>query len=74
MHMLGFGHEQGRPDQKQHITVIEDNLTKDGKIAWTPRTYHEAYAFGSYDVCSIMHYKDYGGVKQSPEGEAHFAI
>ena len=65
LHSLGFQHEHTRPDRDQHITVNFNNVNADGQNIWKKHGYHEVHAYGSYDICSIMHYKDHGFVKRS---------
>ena len=72
LHSLGFQHEHTRPDRDQHITVNFNNVNADGQNIWKKHGYHEVHAYGSYDICSIMHYKDHGFVKRS--GDSNIII
>ena len=65
LHSLGFQHEHTRPDRDQHITVNFKNIQEKNRQWWEKHGHHEAHVYGSYDICSIMHYKDHGFVKRS---------
>jgi len=63
MHLLGFDHEQKRPDRDDHVIVYDDCI-KTNYIGQYSKL-HDAYWDMSpvYDYHSIMHYRDHTGRK-----------
>ena len=57
-HVLGFHHEQSRPDRDDFVIIIEDNM-KEGTL----RNFHIEQAINAhgipYDYGSLMHYGQY---------------
>merc|ERR1739838_893812 len=57
MHVLGFAHEQARPDRDEHVQVLWDNIPKKSRINFAKETGKVWDSFNSpYDVKSLMHY------------------
>lgn len=68
MHVLGFHHEQQRPDRNQHISVIPALENE-----YNFRPLQGTRSLGAYDLESVMHYgPDYGG--STPAYRSHAAI
>ncbi|XP_033119812.1 bone morphogenetic protein 1-like isoform X2 [Anneissia japonica] len=59
-HLVGFWHEQSRPDRDEHVTINLDNLHVNGNNQFHKQTIHQINSFGQpYDYGSIMHYGPY---------------
>ena len=55
MHVLGFGHEQSRPDRNEYVEIIWDNIVEQRTKQF--RIIDEVDSLGTpYDYDSIMHY------------------
>jgi hypothetical protein len=62
LHVLGFDHEQSRPDRDDYVTIKWENMKK----VWMPQylTNDHIDSLGApYDYYSVMHYKAYTGSK-----------
>ncbi|XP_067951690.1 bone morphogenetic protein 1-like isoform X2 [Watersipora subatra] len=56
-HLLGFWHEQARPDRDSAIKVLWKNIRPEHHDNYAKRKYVEVESFGRpYDLSSIMHY------------------
>jgi len=59
LHLLGFLHEQARPDRDGYVQIIERNIADD-PLAKAQFTKFNTNNLGApYDTCSIMHYGQY---------------
>ena len=56
-HVVGFWHEQSRPDRDEHVEVIHGNIAQNYQINFRklPSTLIDSQGVG-YDYNSIMHY------------------
>lgn len=56
-HVIGFWHEQSRPDRDQYIDVILDNVIPGFENNFDKKDENEVDSLGvGYDYNSIMHY------------------
>ncbi|XP_047128449.1 bone morphogenetic protein 1 homolog isoform X1 [Hydra vulgaris] len=56
-HVIGFWHEQNRPDRSIYIDVIYENMDSSKSFNFDPRNLNEVKTFDQvYDFHSIMHY------------------
>ena len=56
-HVIGFWHEQSRPDRDQYIEVIRDNILPGFESNFEKKEEDEVDSLGvGYDYNSIMHY------------------
>ncbi|CAF1529872.1 unnamed protein product [Rotaria magnacalcarata] len=58
LHVLGFWHEQSRPDRDDYLTIHHENIQEDrhhnfNKYEWSSKAYNQGYP---YDYKSLMHY------------------
>ncbi|XP_078364915.1 uncharacterized protein LOC144649315 isoform X2 [Oculina patagonica] len=57
-HVIGFWHEQSRPDRDQHVRIIWKNINKGWEHAFLKKTWQDIDSLDTpYDYSSIMHYK-----------------
>ncbi|XP_065072088.1 uncharacterized protein LOC135696579 [Rhopilema esculentum] len=58
-HVIGFWHEQNRPDRDQYVTVYKDNILEGYSEAFAKFSKYRIDSRGiGYDFVSIMHYGD----------------
>jgi len=55
MHAVGFQHEQCRPDRKDYIDIIWDNIEQENEDEFC-KVIPDGQVIGEYDYGSIMHY------------------
>lgn len=59
-HVVGFWHEQSRPDRDDFITVLWENIQTGKKINFRKHPVTEIDSLNiTYDYGSIMHYSPY---------------
>ena len=59
-HVLGFWHEQSRPDRDEFIDVHLDKIRPGGAHNFNKQTTSSVDSLGvTYDFNSIMHYREY---------------
>lgn len=57
-HLLGFWHEQSRPDRDNYVTIVWDNIMKGAKDHFHKYSHGVVDSRGvKYDYASIMHYR-----------------
>lgn len=56
-HLLGFGHEQSRPDRDEYIDILWENVSPAHHRIFRKQSFWLFHSFGTpYDYSSIMHY------------------
>ncbi|GFN95851.1 metalloendopeptidase [Plakobranchus ocellatus] len=66
-HVIGFWHEQSRPDRDKYVTFIEKNVNRPDEYNFKRETWGDIDNLGlPYDVGSIMHY---GSTSYSKNGK-----
>jgi len=64
MHAAGFYHEQSRTDRDRYVDVQWANIYRgdsiDSRINFKKYKLSSMQLLGPYDICSIMHYSQYG--------------
>ncbi|KAK7505535.1 hypothetical protein BaRGS_00003280 [Batillaria attramentaria] len=55
-HVLGFYHEQSRPDRDEHVTILRDNIRKGRQHNFLKYSANEITTSEPYDIGSVMHY------------------
>ncbi|XP_002155331.1 zinc metalloproteinase nas-15 isoform X1 [Hydra vulgaris] len=59
MHLLGFFHEQSRPDRDDHVTIHSSHISEDARTQFRKYRYEDGDTLGEdYDPDSIMHYEN----------------
>ena len=57
-HLIGFWHEQSRPDRDNYVTIVWDNIMEGGKDNFRKHYPGVVDSRGvKYDYASIMHYR-----------------
>ncbi|KAJ7374569.1 hypothetical protein OS493_004907 [Desmophyllum pertusum] len=57
-HVIGFWHEQSRPDRDEHVRIIWKNVNKGWEHAFLKQTWQAIDSMDTpYDYSSIMHYR-----------------
>lgn len=57
-HVIGFWHEQSRPDRDQYVKIIWKNINRGWEHAFLKQTWQAVDSLNTpYDYSSIMHYK-----------------
>ncbi|XP_067054194.1 uncharacterized protein [Acropora muricata] len=57
-HVIGFWHEQSRPDRDDHVRIVWKNILRGWKHAFVKQTWQAVDSMNvTYDYSSIMHYK-----------------
>lgn len=57
-HVIGFWHEQSRPDRDQYVKIIWKNINRGWEHAFLKKTWQAVDSLNTpYDYSSIMHYK-----------------
>ncbi|XP_035213114.1 zinc metalloproteinase nas-13-like [Stegodyphus dumicola] len=60
MHVIGFIHEQNRPDRDDFVKIFWDNIIEDAKLNFEKYAWDQVHNFSSgYDYGSVMHYGAY---------------
>lgn len=54
-HVLGFWHEQSRPDRDRYVTIIKENIIPGQEDNFRKYTHTNSFNV-EYDYSSIMHY------------------
>ncbi|RUS71254.1 hypothetical protein EGW08_020989 [Elysia chlorotica] len=66
-HVIGFWHEQSRPDRDDYVTFVQENVNRRESYNFKMETWGDIDSYGvPYDVGSIMHY---GSTSYSKNGE-----
>lgn len=66
MHVLGFIHEQNRPDRDEHVRVVWDNIEEGAERNFQKFSPDVVTTLGSeYDYESLMHYDAFAFAKNS---------
>ncbi|KAK3702001.1 hypothetical protein RRG08_017891 [Elysia crispata] len=66
-HVIGFWHEQSRPDRDNYVTFVQKNVNRRESYNFKMETWGDIDNFGiPYDVGSIMHY---GSTSYSKNGK-----
>ncbi|XP_058959559.2 uncharacterized protein [Pocillopora verrucosa] len=59
-HLLGFGHEQNRPDRDHYVDILWQNIAPADYRIFRRQSYYSFSSYGvPYDYHSIMHYGRY---------------
>ncbi|XP_078368704.1 uncharacterized protein LOC144652532 isoform X2 [Oculina patagonica] len=59
-HLLGFGHEQNRPDRDQYVDILWQNVDSANHRIFKKQSHWAFHSFGiPYDYKSLMHYGRY---------------
>jgi len=57
-HVIGFWHEQSRPDRDEYVRIVWKNINKGWEHAFLKQTWQAVDSMNTpYDYSSIMHYK-----------------
>ncbi|XP_068693880.1 uncharacterized protein [Montipora foliosa] len=65
-HVIGFWHEQSRPDRDEHVRIVWKNVVKGWEHAFLKQTWQAVDSMKTvYDYSSIMHYK-FNAFSRSP--------
>ena len=60
MHAIGFWHEHSRPDRGKHVEIIDKNIKSENIRNFYIQNINQANLVGEYDICSVMHYHEWG--------------
>lgn len=64
LHVLGFSHEQSRPDRDAYVQIVEENIKRVAKWNFRKQKRSEVIDLNSeYDLTSILHYGQYAFTK-----------
>ncbi|XP_070181265.1 blastula protease 10-like [Littorina saxatilis] len=55
-HILGFYHEQSRPDRDNHVTILRENIRSGRQHNFLKYSTSEIVTEEPYDIGSVMHY------------------